>query len=47
MKVKTITPQKALYALCQETERNNVMTYNRDMMSYTCSDIDECDEFDE
>ena len=47
MKAKTITPQKALYALCLETERNNVMTYNRDMMSYTCSDIDECDEFDE
>ena len=23
------------------------VTYNRYMMSYTCSDIDECDEFDE
>ena len=44
---RTIAPKKALYALCQETERNNIMTYNRDMMSYTCLDIDACDEFDE
>ena len=44
---RTIAPKKALYALCQETERNNIMTYNRDMMSYTCLDIDKCDVFDE
>ena len=44
---RAIAPKKALYALCQETERNNIMTYNRDMMSYTCLDIDKCDVFDE
>ena len=47
MKDRAIAPKKALYALCQETERNNIMTYNRDMMSYTCLDIDACDEFDD
>ena len=47
MKDRAIAPKKALYALCQETERNNIMTYNRDMMSYICLDIDKCDVFDE
>ena len=47
MKDRAIAPKKALHALCQETERNNIMTYNRDMMSYICLDIDKYDVFDE
>ena len=47
MKTKAISPKEALLALCKKTEEHNVIQCNKDMLLYTCSDIDEIDEFDE
>ena len=47
MKTKAISPKEALLALCKKTEEHNVIQCNMDMLLYTCSDIDEIDEFDE
>ena len=47
MKTKAISPKETLLALCKKTEEHNVIQCNMDMLLYTCSDIDEIDEFDE